>query len=79
MSFGVVLAFIDGIAHIIGLDFVKIGELVTFPHGVKGMILNLNRLLCSAVIYGDVEVNSRCKRTYKIMNVPVGSFCLTDS
>jgi proton translocating ATP synthase F1 alpha subunit len=72
---GTVLSVIDGIADIIGLDFVKTGELVTFSRGTKGMILNLNRLMCSAVIFGedkDVEANSICKRTYNIMSIPVG-------
>jgi F-type H+-transporting ATPase subunit alpha len=80
MAFGVVLSVVDGIAHIIGLDFVKSGELVTFAGGTKGMILNLNRLMCSAVIFGDdqgVEANTTCNRTHNIMSIPVGNAFLS--
>jgi F-type H+-transporting ATPase subunit alpha len=71
----VVLSVTDGIANILGLDFVKTGELVVFAGGVKGMILNLGRLMCSAVILGedkDVVANSGCKRTFSILSIPVG-------
>jgi F-type H+-transporting ATPase subunit alpha len=80
-----VLSVTDGIANILGLDFVKAGELVIFAGGVKGMILNLGRLMCSAVILGDdkeVVANSGCKRSFSIMSVPVGDAFLgrvTDS
>jgi F-type H+-transporting ATPase subunit alpha len=76
MEGGVVLSVTDGIAHIMGLDFVKSGELVTFSLGVKGMILNLGRLMCSAVIFGndkDVAANSNCKRTFNIISIPVSN------
>jgi F-type H+-transporting ATPase subunit alpha len=76
MEGGVVLSVTDGIAHILGLDYVKAGELVTFSQGVKGMILNLNRLMCSAVIFGndkDVVANSSCRRTYSIISIPVSN------
>lgn len=72
---GVVLSVTDGIANILGLDSVKAGELVTFSQGVRGMVLNLNRLMCSAVIFGndkDVLANTDCKRTFNIISIPVG-------
>jgi proton translocating ATP synthase F1 alpha subunit len=75
MEGGVVLSVMDGIAHIIGLDFVRAGELVDFAQGVKGMILNLNRLMCSAVIFGndkEVVANTSCKRSFSILDIPVG-------
>jgi F-type H+-transporting ATPase subunit alpha len=74
MESGVVLSVTDGIANIIGLDYVKAGELVTFAFGVKGMVLNLGKLSCSAVIFGndkDVVANSSCKRTFNIISIPV--------
>ena len=66
------LSVTNGIANIIGLDFVKAGELVTFSLGVKGMVLNPGKLLCSAVIFGnkDVVANSSCKRTFNIISIP---------
>jgi proton translocating ATP synthase F1 alpha subunit len=78
-AFGVVFSVIDSIAHVLGLDFVKAGELITFSNGTQGMVLNLNKLRCSAVIFGDdsaVEANSKCKRNHSIMSVPVGDFFL---
>lgn len=72
---GSVLSVTDGIADILGLDYIKAGELVIFAGGVKGIILNLGRLRCSAVILGDdkeVVANSGCKRSFSIMSVPVG-------
>jgi F-type H+-transporting ATPase subunit alpha len=38
---GTVLTVGDGIARVYGLDNAMAGELLEFPHGVKGMILNL--------------------------------------
>ena len=70
---GVVLPVTDGIANIIGLDFVKAGELVTFSNGVKGMVLNLGRLMCSTVIFGgnkDIIANLSYKRTFNIISTP---------
>jgi proton translocating ATP synthase F1 alpha subunit len=78
-AFGVVLSVIDSIANILGLDLVKTGELIIFSSGIKGMILNLKKGKCSAVIFGDdsgVTANSKCERTYNIMSVPVGNFFL---
>jgi F-type H+-transporting ATPase subunit alpha len=75
MLSGVVLSITDGVAHIIGLDFIKSGELVSFSNGVQGMILNLNRLTCAAVLFGDdkdVAAASRCVRTFSIVTIPVG-------
>jgi F-type H+-transporting ATPase subunit alpha len=72
---GTVLAVNDGIVHILGLDFIRTGELVTFLEGVKGMILNLNKFSCSAVIFGDdkdVAANTSCQRSFSIINIPVG-------
>jgi len=75
MEGGFVLSVTDGIADIVGLDFVKAGELVTFANNVMGMVLNLGRLKCSAVIFGndkDVVATSSCKRTFNIISIPVG-------
>ena len=38
---GTVISVGDGIARIHGLDNVMAGELLDFPHGVKGIALNL--------------------------------------
>jgi proton translocating ATP synthase F1 alpha subunit len=75
MVAGVVLSVTDGIAHILGLAYVKTGELVLFQGGIKGMILNLGRLMCSAVIFGndqEVSASTPCIRTFNVVNIPVG-------
>jgi F-type H+-transporting ATPase subunit alpha len=72
---GAILSVRDGIADIVGLSHVKAGELVTFVGGIKGMILNLGRLRCSAVILGndkEIVANSSCKRTFNVVTIPVG-------
>jgi F-type H+-transporting ATPase subunit alpha len=38
---GSVLTVGDGIARVYGLDNAMAGELLEFPHGVRGMVLNL--------------------------------------
>jgi F-type H+-transporting ATPase subunit alpha len=38
---GTVLSVGDGIARVYGLDQVMAGELVEFPGGINGMVLNL--------------------------------------
>jgi F-type H+-transporting ATPase subunit alpha len=38
---GTVISVGDGIARVHGLDNVMAGELLDFPHGVKGIALNL--------------------------------------
>jgi len=71
---GLVLAIKDGIATIVGLDFVRSGELVTFAKEVRGMILNLSKYHCSAVIFGndrDVVANSKCSQAFSIVSIPV--------
>jgi F-type H+-transporting ATPase subunit alpha len=70
----VVLSVTDGIVTILGLKFVKAGELVMFSRNITGMVLNLNSNLCSAVIFGSdssVTANSRCKQSYNIVSIPV--------
>ena len=38
---GQVLSVGDGIARVYGLDKVQAGEMVEFPGGIRGMVLNL--------------------------------------
>jgi F-type H+-transporting ATPase subunit alpha len=73
---GVVLSVTDGVVNILGLDFVKAGELVIFANNITGMVLNLSNNLCSAVIFGNdqgVAANSSCKRSYNIVSIPVSN------
>ena len=51
------------------------GELLEFPGGVMGMVLNLNEESVGAVIMGPfrgIREGDQVKRTGRIMEVPVG-------
>ncbi|AJF07686.1 F0F1 ATP synthase subunit alpha [Geoalkalibacter subterraneus] len=72
---GTVITIGDGIARIHGLDKAMAGELLEFPGGVMGMVLNLEEDNVGAAIFGDYEhikEGSIVKRTEKIVQVPVG-------
>ena len=72
---GQVLSVGDGIARVYGLDKVQAGEMVEFPGGVRGMVLNLETDNVGVVIFGDdrdIKEGDTVKRTRAIVEVPVG-------
>ncbi|HET8798991.1 MAG TPA: F0F1 ATP synthase subunit alpha [Thermoanaerobaculia bacterium] len=72
---GTVLTSGDGIARVYGLERVMAGELVQFPHDVAGLALNLEQDNVGVVLLGDyheLKEGDQCKRTGRIMSVPVG-------
>ncbi len=72
---GYVLQVGDGIARIWGLENALAGELLSLPHGVSGMVLNLERENVGCVLLGEdklIKEGDEVKRTGQIMNVPVG-------
>ncbi len=72
---GTVLSVGDGIARVYGLDKAMAGELVDFPDGTRGMILNLEEDNVGVALFGSGEAikeGDQVKRTEKIMEVPVG-------
>jgi F-type H+-transporting ATPase subunit alpha len=72
---GTVIQAGDGIARIFGLENVMAGETLEFPHGVKGMALNLEEDNVGAVLFGEYEKVSEgdiVRRTGMITSVPVG-------
>jgi F-type H+-transporting ATPase subunit alpha len=76
---GTVLSIGDGVARIHGLDNVMAGELVEFPGGVKGMVLNLEQAVVGAVLFGEdkyIKEGDTVKRTGTIVEVPVGEALL---
>ncbi len=76
---GRVLTIGDGIARVHGLDQVQAGEMVEFPGGVKGMVLNLETDNVGIVIFGDdrgINEGDTVKRTGDIVDVPVGKALL---
>jgi F-type H+-transporting ATPase subunit alpha len=72
---GSVMSIGDGIARIYGLDKVMAGELLSFPHNVAGIAMNLEEDQVGSVLLGEyteVEEGDEVKRTGRIMSVPVG-------
>ncbi len=72
---GTVIKVGDGIAEIHGLEKVMAGELLEFPHEVRGLALNLEEDKVGAVLFGDfqkIKEGDLVKRTGHIMQVPVG-------
>lgn len=75
-STGRVLQIGDGIARVWGLDDVMISELVEFPNGTLGMVLNLELDSVGVVLFGSdegIKEHDIVKRTGKIVSVPVGN------
>ncbi len=69
----------DGIARIYGLSNAKAGELLDFPNGVKGMVLNLEENNVGAVLLGDpssVKEGDEVKATGEVASVPAGEALL---
>ena len=72
---GTVIKVGDGIAEIHGLEKVMAGELLEFPHDVRGLALNLEEDKVGTVLFGDFQTireGALVKRTGRIMQVPVG-------
>jgi F-type H+-transporting ATPase subunit alpha len=78
-SVGTILQVGDGIARIWGLEDAMSGELLEFPGGVTGMVLNLETDNVGAVLFGDdtgIKEGDTVKRTGKVAQVPVGKALL---
>ena len=73
---GTIISVGDGIARIHGLDKAMAGELLEFPGGLSGMVLNLEEDNVGAAILGEdnenIKEGSTVKRTGRIVEVPVG-------
>jgi F-type H+-transporting ATPase subunit alpha len=72
---GTVVSVGDGIARVHGLERVMAGELLTFPHDVMGLALNLEESQVGVVLLGEfteIREGDQVKRTGRIMEVPVG-------
>ena len=72
---GVVVEVGDGIARIYGLENSMAGELLIFPNGSSGMILNLEENSVGAVILGEtrgINEGDIVKGTGRVAQVPAG-------
>ena len=74
-SVGTVQHVGNGIATLSGLPMVFLEELVTFPNGVQGMVLNLDRKHVDVILLGDdtgIRGGDVAKATGKRLSIPVG-------
>ncbi len=72
---GTVLSVGDGIARVFGLETAMAGELVEFPGGISGMILNLEEDNVGIALMGEtthVREGDLVRRTGRIIEAPVG-------
>ena len=72
---GLVLSVGDGIARVYGVENVMAMELLEFPGGVMGMVLNLEEDSVGCALLGvdtGIKEGDLVKRTGKIVQVPVG-------
>src|SRR2546421_1751408 len=72
---GTVITLGDGIARVYGLDKVMAGELLSFPHDIAGIAMNLEEDQVGVVLLGEyteIKEGDEVKRTGRIMSVPVG-------
>jgi F-type H+-transporting ATPase subunit alpha len=75
METGTVLSVGDGIARVYGLEGAMAGELLEFPGGLMGLVLNLESDNVGSALFGDtsaIKEGALVKRTGRIMEVPVG-------
>jgi F-type H+-transporting ATPase subunit alpha len=72
---GTVISLGDGIARVYGLDKVMAGELLSFPHDIAGIAMNLEEDQVGTVLLGEyteIKEGDEVRRTGRIMSVPVG-------
>ena len=78
-SVGTILQIGDGIARIWGLQEAMAGELLEFPGGIMGMVLNLEQDNVGAALFGpdtNIREGDTVKRTGKVAQVPAGDALL---
>ena len=76
---GTILSVGDGIARVYGVEKAMSMELLEFPHGIMGLVLNLEEDNVGVAIMGEdikLQEGDICKRTGKIAQVPVGDAIL---
>ncbi len=78
-SVGSILQIGDGIARIWGLEDAMAAELLEFPGGILGMVLNLEEDNIGAALFGpdtNIKEGDPVKRTGKILQIPAGETLL---
>lgn len=78
-NIGRVLSVGDGIAIVYGIGQAMMGELLDFPHGVKGLVFNLEEDQVGVILLGKsdlIKEGDMVKTTKRIFEVPVGDALL---
>jgi F-type H+-transporting ATPase subunit alpha len=76
---GTILSVGDGIARVYGLENAMAGELLEFPGGLMGMVLNLEEDNVGAALFGadtNLKEGDPVKRTGNIVSIKVGDALL---
>jgi F-type H+-transporting ATPase subunit alpha len=76
---GTVLQVGDGVARVYGLSKAMMSELLEFPHGVFGMVLNLEEDNVGCILFGEsseIKEGDTVKRTGRVASMPVGDAML---
>ena len=72
---GTVISVGDGVARIYGMENAMAGELLEFPGGLIGMVMNLEEDSVGTVLFGSdagIKEGDEVKRTGRVAEVPVG-------
>ena len=72
---GTVLSVGDGIARVYGVQNAMSMELLEFPGGLLGMVLNLEEDIVGVALHGEgtrIKEHDPVKRTARIFSVPIG-------
>lgn len=72
---GTILTIGDGIARVYGLENAMAGELLEFPGGLMGMVLNLEEDNVGVALFGpdtNIKEGDEVRRTGKIVEIGVG-------
>ena len=72
---GTVVEVGDGIAKVYGLDGAMQSELILFPNGVYGTVLDLAKDSVGVILFGDtslVKEGDTARSTGQILSIPVG-------
>jgi F-type H+-transporting ATPase subunit alpha len=76
---GYVTSMADGVARVEGLPNVMASELLEFPGGLRGVVLNIDKDDIGVVTLGDgnhIEEGDPVKQTGEVLSVPVGDALL---
>ncbi len=71
---GSIVQLFDGVAVVDGLPKAKNGEIVNFPHGITGMVIDLPERYTAVLVFKDyteLRVGDRVTLTGNVLRVPV--------